>query len=270
MQPGHTLAVLSLKGGVGKSTVVLGLAAAAQARGLRVLVVDLDPQANATAALDPAPHGYSTNDVLADARSGVAADAIVASGWGAGVDVLPAEWALEHRNVPEGRDSVQRLRVALEGVTSSYDLVLLDCPPSLGELTRNALAAVQRAVIVTEPGFFALQGAEQALEAIEVVRAAANLRLAPAGIIVNRLRISLAEHRYRLAELKSTFGSLVLEPPIPERAAVQQAQGAGVPVVSWRSAGARDVTDALDALLGHLLEPGRQGVAARTAPARSR
>jgi chromosome partitioning protein len=253
--PGEALAVLSLKGGVGKSSTVLGLAGAAWKRGQRVLVVDLDPQANTTAALDPADHGYSVGDVLADARTGVAADAIVPSGWGENVHVLPADTALEHRNLPEGRDSALRLRVALTGVLERYDLVLLDCPPSLGELTRNGLAAAHRAVVVTEPGYFSLQGAAKAIEAIEIVRQATNLRLTCAGIVVNRVRSPLSEHRFRIDELHEAFPDLVLDPVVPERTAIQQAQGAGVPVQAWGSSGARELTEVYDALLERLVPP---------------
>jgi chromosome partitioning protein len=258
-RPEEALAVLSLKGGVGKSTVVLGLAGAAWERGMRTLVVDLDPQANTTAALDPAPHAYAVGDVLADARTGVAADAIVRSGWGDTIDVLPADDALEHRNLPEGKDSAMRLRVALTGVAENYDLVLLDCPPSLGELTRNGLAAAYRALVVTEPGYFSLQGAARALEAIEVVRSTSNLRLRPAGVVVNRVRPSLSEHRFRIEELRESFGALVLEPYVPERTAVQQAQGSGIPVHAWRSAGGREVADVFDDLLDGLLASASAG-----------
>ena len=76
------LAAISLKGGVGKTSICLGLAACAWAAGHRTLVIDLDPQANATAALDPQPYEFTTNDILADGRDGIAADAIVASNWG--------------------------------------------------------------------------------------------------------------------------------------------------------------------------------------------
>ena len=248
-----SLAVVSLKGGTGKTTVTLGLAGAARARGCSVLVVDLDPQANATAALDVGAHRFSTNDVLADARAGVAYDAVVGSGWG-GVDVVPAERALEHRAAPAGRDSTQRLRVALTGVADRYDVVLLDCPPSLGELTRNGLAAARGGLVVTEPGYFALAGAEQALEAIEVVRATANLGLRTAGIVVNRERPHTAEHAFRVAELAAAHPDLLLRPAVPDRAAVQQAQGAGVPVQAWRSPGARAVTAVFETLLDTLVE----------------
>ncbi|MEX1209761.1 MAG: ParA family protein, partial [Candidatus Nanopelagicales bacterium] len=231
-------AVLSLKGGVGKSTVVLGLAGAAWARDLRVLVIDLDPQANATVALDPPPFAFTVGDVLSDGRQGIAAEAIVPSGWGPCVNVLPSEEAAAHRNRPEGADSSTRLRVTLTGVTDAYDMVLLDCPPSLDELTRNGLAAADNALIVTEPGFFALQGATRALHAVEAARTSLNLRLRPTGILLNRVRGNLSEHRYRMEELRRVYGDLVLDCIIPERSAVQQAQGAGVPVQAWRSPGA--------------------------------
>ena len=87
------IAALSLKGGVGKTSVVLGLAGSAAERGLRVLVVDLDPQANSTASLDPVRTPYTTSDVLFDGREGVAADAIVASGWDSLISLIPSERA---------------------------------------------------------------------------------------------------------------------------------------------------------------------------------
>ncbi len=127
------LAAISLKGGVGKTSVVLGLAATAWHEGHRTLVIDLDPQGNATSALDPAPYEFTSNDVLADGRPGVAAEAIVASNWGPGIDVLPGERALEHRAHAEGPDSALRLRTSLIGALDRYHTVLIDCPPSLGE-----------------------------------------------------------------------------------------------------------------------------------------
>lgn len=246
-------AVMALKGGVGKSTTVLGLAGAAWERGLRTLIVDLDPQANTTLALDPGPVAYTVNDVLADARAGIASDAIVASGWGDGIFLLASEPALEHRSTSTGPDSAQRLRVALRGVADSYDVVLMDCPPSLGELTRNALAAVELALVVTEPSIFALTGVALALEALTIVRAESNLSLRAGGVLVNRARPRTTEHAYRLAELRNAYGDLVLPVVIPERASVQQAQGACVPVQAWHSPGAREVAEAYEDVLDLLL-----------------
>jgi cellulose biosynthesis protein BcsQ len=227
-----TVAVLSLKGGVGKSTVTVGLAGAAWARDSSVLVVDCDPQANATVCLDLA---------------------IVPSGWGPRVHAIPSEEALAHRDTSTLPSSAARLRLSLTGVAGKYDYVLLDCPPSLGELTRNALAAADLALVVTEPGFFALRGAQQALRAIDVANTSINLGLRPAGIVVNRVRPQLKEHQFRIAELAESYPDLLLGPVIPERTAVQQAQGAGVPVQAWPSPGAREITDAFDDLLDLLM-----------------
>jgi chromosome partitioning protein len=245
------VSVISLKGGVGKTSVALGLAGAAWERGVRTLVVDLDPQGNASTVLDPPEVRFTASDVLSDPRPELLAHAVSVSGWGPDVDVIAADSLLERHNALAGRDATLRLRVAMNGL-HGYDLVLVDSPPSLGGLTRNALAASHTAVVVTEPSLFALQGAAAALEAIDLVRAD-NLRLRPAGIIVNKLRAQSVEHRFRLDELRDTYGALVLDPPLPDRAAIQQAEGACVPVQAWRSAGAREVSDVLDDHLDHLL-----------------
>lgn len=253
------VSVVSLKGGVGKTSVVLGLAGACWDRGMRVLVVDLDPQANASTVLDPLDRPFTTNDVLADARSGVLADAVTASAWGPDVDVVPSEPALEHRNrvdassAASSRDGALRLRIAMDGL-NGYDLVLVDSPPSLGELTKNALAASHRALVVTEPTLFSLQGAQQALDAIDVVRSGYNLRLRPAGIVVNRAKPQQTEHAFRLEELSRSYGALLFEPPLPERAALQQAAGAFLPVQAWRSPGARETAEVFDDYLDRLLD----------------
>jgi chromosome partitioning protein len=247
------VAIVSLKGGVGKTTVALGLAGAAMQRGLRTLVVDLDPQANATTALAPEKVTFTTNDVLADSRVGTLADAIVPSGWSELVDVAPSEPALEHRNRGDAKSKEHRLRGAMSGL-SGYDLVIIDCPPSLGELTKNALAAAHTALVVTEPTIFALSGAQQALDAIDVVRRGFNLRLKPAGIAVNRYQPRSAEHRFRLQELLAAYHSLVLPETLPERAAVVASQGAGVPVQRWPVGGARELAKVFEAYLDRVLE----------------
>lgn len=242
------VAVLSLKGGVGKTSVVLGLAGAALARNVPTLVVDLDPQANATVALDPVATPYTASDVLHDARPGIAADAVVESCWGRGLRLVPSERALEHRASESAEGSERRLRTALTGVAGAYRLVLIDCPPNLGELTRNALYAADAALVVTEASFFAVQGAAQAVEAIEVVRGAGHHELRLLGVLANRYRARQAESRYRLEELRGAFGDAVLA-PIPDRTAIQQAQGACVSVQSWRSSSAKAATAAFAELL---------------------
>jgi cellulose biosynthesis protein BcsQ len=251
------VAVLSMKGGVGKSTVALGLASAAWDRNLRTLVIDLDPQANASMALDVDGAEFTTSDVLADARPGVAADAVVTSGWGDTVAVIAAERSLEHRNVAQGRNSALRLRTALATLPRSYDLVVIDCPPSLGELTRNALSAADRAIVVTEPNHFALHGATEALEAIDVIAAATNPGLKAACVVVNRFRPDDREHRLNADRLAAEHGALVYDPPIPDCAGIPQSQRAVSPIHSWNSPGSREVSELMDDLLDSVLPPKR-------------
>lgn len=247
-----TVAVVSLKGGVGKTTVTLGLAAAAWQQGMRTLVVDLDPQANSTSALDPQPYPFTMNDVLADGREGVAVEAITVSGWGASIDLVPSETALEHRNIPSGSASAERLRTVLAGLDSQYDLILIDCPPSVGELTRNALVAADRVLVVTEPGYFALQGAASAMVAIDVVKETANSQLSVVGILANRVRPGRREADIRLAELRSAYPEHVLPMMLPDSDAIQGAQGAGVPIHAWPSADSSVVIDVFDDLLNEV------------------
>jgi chromosome partitioning protein len=247
------VSVLSLKGGVGKTSVVLGLAGAARGRRLPTLVVDLDPQANATMVLDPHDVRFTASDVLADGRAGVMAEAVAATAWGPSVSVVASEPALEHRNHPtDGSAQEHRLRAAMKGMRD-IELVLVDCPPSLGELSKNALAASDLALVVTEPTMFALTGTQQALAAVDVVRRGFNLRLRPAGIVVNRFRPRSAEHRYRLDELLATYRDLVLDPVLPDRSAVGAAAGSCVPIQSWPSPGAREIARIFSSYLDHLL-----------------
>ncbi len=251
------VAVLSMKGGVGKSTVALGLASAAWDRSLRTLVIDLDPQANATMALDARDAVFTTSDVLADARPGVAVDAVVPSGWAEGIDLIPAERSLEHRNVAQGRHSALRLRTALATLPRSYGLVVIDCPPSLGELTRNALSAADVAVVVTEPSHFSLHGAKEALEAVDVIAAATNPDLRAKALVVNRFDPEDREHLLNLQRLSQTHGSLVYDPPLPVCSAIPASQRAVSPIHAWNAPGSRDVADIMDDLLDSLLPPER-------------
>ncbi|QUF03043.1 ParA family protein [Actinosynnema pretiosum subsp. pretiosum] len=253
----HTVAVLSLKGGVGKTTVALGLASAALRRGVRTLVIDLDPQCNATSTLEPGESSASVYDVLKEPAPETVRAAIAPSAWGDGVDVLSGSEDAELLNHPDpGEKRLGRLREALEVVEDDYQLVLLDCPPSLGQLTRSALVAADRALLVTEPTMFAVAGVQRAFEAVQSEREH-NDELQPLGVVVNRVRPRSHEHQFRIEELRDIFGPLVMPVALPDRLAVQQAQGACMPIHEWGTPGAREVALAFNLLLARVLRVSR-------------
>jgi chromosome partitioning protein len=135
-----------------------------------------------------------------------------------------------------------------------YDLVLIDCPPSLGALTREALAASDLALIVTTPSYFGTQGVERAVAEVEEIRKGVNPDLKLAGIVVNRVRSVAEEHTYRVDELGSIYGkATILKPFLPERIAVTQAEGFGAPVYEVKTPGGREVAGIFDAYLSSLL-----------------
>jgi chromosome partitioning protein len=257
------VATLSLKGGVGKTTVALGLAGAAQAHGVRTLVVDLDPQANATVALDSAATTASVADVLDEPTTAVVRRAIAPSGWGDGVDVLVGAEQTERHNRPDpGAAQLNRLSRALDRLRldergEPYRLVIVDCPPSLGQLTRSALAAAQRAVLVTDPTMFAVSGVQRAFDAVQTERERGNPDLQPLGVVINRVRPRNSEHEFRIAELRELFGPLVFSNVLPDRSAIQQAQGACLPIQRWDTPGAREASAVFTTLLGRVLRTSR-------------
>ncbi|MGM1058059.1 ParA family protein [Saccharothrix sp. Mg75] len=256
----HTVAVLSLKGGVGKTTVALGLASAALRRGVRTLVIDLDPQCNATSTLEPEDTDRSIFDVLQEPTAENLRDAISPSGWGDGVDVLAGSEDAESLNHPDpGETRLGKLREALALLKEDdepYQLVLLDCPPSLGQLTRSALVAADRALLVTEPTMFAVAGVQRAFEAVQSEREH-NPELQPLGVVVNRVRPRSHEHQFRIEELRDIFGPLVMPVALPDRLAVQQAQGACMPIHEWGTPGAREVALAFNLVLARILRMSR-------------
>jgi len=245
--------VLSLKGGVGKTTVTLGLISAAIHAGVKTLLVDLDPQMNATTTVGVEDTGLSIADVLDNPRRAVVNETVRASPWSERLTVLPGSEAVElHNNPDPTAKQLARLTSALAKIDPAPQLVLIDCPPSLGQLTRCGLVASDRAILVTEPSLYAVTGVQRALEAVQKERLT-HRHLQPLGVIVNRVRPRMTEHDYRMAELRELFGPLVLSPTLPDRAAVQQAQGAAAPIHQWPSPGAKEVAAMFDALLDRLL-----------------
>ena len=240
---GRTVALLNQKGGVGKTTVTLGLASAAAYSGYRVLVVDLDPQAASTWALghDPTDVEVSTAEVLGPAS---AVPAVLESLWTPNIHVLPASTRLQHRE----SGSPERLRVALADIAERYHAVLIDCPPSLGNLTTSALTAADFAVIVVEPSALGLRGIAAVADSIDEVWDGSNPELELAGVIVNKVPAVSAEAERRYDELTRMLGNkAVWKPAIPQRVILNQANGERRAIHSY-GARASDVTWAFDQL----------------------
>ncbi len=259
----HVLSISSLKGGVGKTTVTLGLTSAAFARGLRTLVVDLDPQSDVSTGMDITVQGHlNIADVLASPKEKIVRAAISPSGWTRGrpgkIDVLIGSPSAINFDGPHPsiRD-IWKLEEALAHLEGDYDLVIVDSAPSLNALTRTAWAASDRVAIVTEPGLFSVAAADRALRAIEEIRRGLSPRLQPLGIIVNRAKIQSLEHQFRIKELRDMFGPLVLSPQLPERTSLQQAQGAAKPLHVWPGESAQEMAHYFDQLLDRVIRAGR-------------
>jgi chromosome partitioning protein len=222
-----TITVLSQKGGTGKTTTVRTLTDVYRRAGLEVLCVDLDPQGNLSDYFDvPADASPTVADVLAGQAR--AADAIHDH-------VLPANLGLAEAEVilagKMGRELT--LKRALRDVKRGYDLVIVDCPPSLGLLTVNALVAADHALISSEAEYFSLQGVEQALEVVELAKESLHPDLDWLGVVLNIADMRLIHAREALKSLQERFGDKVFESVI--RRSVRYAESAerGISILDY-------------------------------------
>jgi chromosome partitioning protein len=201
----HTIAVLSQKGGTGKTTTVRTLTDVLRRSGVRTLAVDLDPQGNLSDYFDLPTDVEPT---IADVLSGraTAAEAIHE-------DIIPANLSLAEAELMLGGKMGRELtlRRALAKSADDYDVILIDCPPSLGLLTVNALVAADRALITAEAQYFALQGVEQAIEVVELARDSLNPQLTLLGVLLNLADMRTVHSREALASLKERFGEQVFD-----------------------------------------------------------
>jgi chromosome partitioning protein len=237
---GTVYAIANQKGGVGKTTTAVNVAACIAEAGYATLLVDIDPQANATVGLGlPKDREPSIYDVLGgDVR---AEDAVVESGI-PNLSVLPSHPDLAGANVelPRQPGSEQRLREALAPIRDRYTYVLLDCPPSLGPLTVNALVAADRVIVPVQTEYYALEGLAQLVQSINLIKTRLNPRLEIAGVL-----LTMADGRTRLsadveAEVRRHFGALVFNAVVPRSVRVAEAPSHGLPVTHYdrRSRGA--------------------------------
>ena len=226
---GVVYAIANQKGGVGKTTTAVNLAASVADAGYPTLLVDLDPQCNATVALglakDTSPNVYDS--LSGDLRL---VDAAVPSGHGQ-LDIVPSTTELAGANVelPRMPGSETRLRERLDGVRDRYLFTILDCPPSLGPLTVNALVAADKVIVPVQTEYFALEGLAQLLDTLSLIQRELNPRLTVAGLI-----LTMHDGRTRLArdverEVREHFPELVFETVIPRNVRLGEAPSFGVP-----------------------------------------
>jgi chromosome partitioning protein len=237
--PARVYAVANQKGGVGKTTTAVNLGACLAEAGERVLLIDLDPQANATSGLGVRVNGTSSLDLLDGIQLGVLArptrfpnlDLVSAKS-----DLASAAVELSTRAGGE-----RYLADALTAGLEPYSFVFLDCPPSFGPLTVNALAAASRAIVPVQAEYYALEGLSQLLGTINLVKARLNPELAVTGIL-----LTMADGRTRLAaqvegELRRHFGDLVFTTTVPRSVRLAEAPSHGLPAIAYdrRSSGAQ-------------------------------
>jgi chromosome partitioning protein len=233
------VAVANQKGGVGKTTTAINLAACLAEAGERCLLVDLDPQANATSGLGRRANGHSTLDLL----DGVPLAQLTLPSSFANLDLVPAKADLAATSVQLSAlaGGERYLSEALAGdATEGYGFVFLDCPPAFGPLTVNALAAADRVLVPVQAEYYALEGLSQLLGSIDLVKRRLNPGLGVAGIL-----LTMVDARTRLAaeveqELRSHFGPLVFTTTVPRSIRLAEAPSHGVPAIAYdrRSAGA--------------------------------
>jgi chromosome partitioning protein len=271
----YIVAVANQKGGVAKTTSAANMAAGAAERGLRVLLVDLDPQGSASTLTDVEPRSSKPDD-FGNTRSLTISDALYAAQerdtaqlkpgtvlavavpagehWPAGLQVAPANEDLTARGDETFEGAERRLAVALSGAQEHFDLVVLDCPPSLGPLFLNAMYAADGVLLVTEPADASIDSLPRAARTVLRVRAARADQGKPEllGIVATNAPAQEGRALELLEDVRREYGELLWD-VIPHRSVVRRAEGARAPLLAF-GASSREVTAAYGRITDRLLQ----------------
>ncbi len=250
----EVIAIINQKGGVGKSTTAINLAASLGDLGKRVLVVDFDPQGNATSGfgVDKDALKYDVYDALMN--NVPMADVVVPSPV-QGVEVAPATIQLAGAEIElvsvMARESV--LRYVLEPVRQNYDYVFIDCPPSLGLLTVNALVSADSLLIPIQCEFYALEGLSKLLESMKMVKGRLNPTLDVYGVVMTMFDVRTTLSRQVVDEVREYFGQKVFQTVIPRNVKLSEAPSHGLPINLYdaRSKGAVAYADLAREVVAH-------------------
>lgn len=231
----RVIAIANQKGGVGKTTTAINLGASLAVAERKTLVIDMDPQGNATSGfgIDRAAIGLSMYDVLIDRAP--LGDAVIQGVHFPNLDLVPSDQDLVGAEVRlvDKKEREKLFRKSLEGVRETYEYILVDCPPSLGLLTLNTLAAADSVLIPIQCEFYALQGLTQLLNTVTVVQQSLNPRLQVEGVLLTMYDQRLNLSRQVADEAKEYFGDKVYTMTIPRNVRLAEAPSFGKPIVVY-------------------------------------